>query len=213
MKPTICPTVTAAEPHEYRAQMERIATFATRVHIDLSDGSLAPNKLIDLDKVWWPGGVRADLHVMLRSPFEHSELYRALGPQMVIVHAEGAGDFESFAKLMHSHGIETGVALLPDTPVETIQPALQLIDHVLIFSGKLGFFGGTADLGLLEKVSALKKLKPTLEIGWDGGISDQNATELVRGGVEVLNVGGYIQKSDHAELAYDQLVAAANQAA
>lgn len=206
--PTVTPTVTAAEPHEFRQQMERVATIATRIHIDLSDGSLAPNQLIDLDKVWWPGGVRADLHVMLRDPFAHVELYRALGPQMVIVHAEGSGDFEAFAKLMHGHGIETGVALLPETPAELILPALDMIDHVLIFSGKLGFFGGEADLSLLNKVNILKSAKPTLEIGWDGGINDQNARQLVEGGVEVLNVGGYIHKSDDPEQAFHTLTAA-----
>ena len=203
---TICPTVTAEDPHTYRAQMEQIANFAMRVHIDLSDGSLAPNKLIDLDKVWWPGGIRADLHAMLERPFDHVELYRALGPQLVIVHAEGKGDFAAFAKLMHGHGIETGVALLPETSVDTIAPALDMIDHVMIFSGKLGFFGGQADLGLLDKVRQLKQLKPTIEIGWDGGINDQNARELVAGGVDVLNVGGYIHHSKNPEEAYETLL-------
>lgn len=205
---SVCPTVTAAEPHAFREQMERVATFAVRVHIDLSDGSLAPNKLIDLDKVWWPGGVRADLHVMLKDPFEHIELYRALGPQLVIVHAEGKGDFDEFAKLMHHHGIETGVALLPETPADWIIPSLDMIDHVLIFSGKLGYFGGTADLGLLDKARKLKEAKPSLEIGWDGGINADNARALVNGGVEVLNVGGFIHKSQDPENAYEQLIEA-----
>jgi ribulose-phosphate 3-epimerase len=205
MAATICPTITADNPHMYREQMEQIANFAVRVHIDLSDGSLAPNKLIDLDKVWWPGGVRADLHVMLANPFAHVKLYRALGPQLVIVHAEAKGDFGAFADIMHHHGMETGIALLPETDVELIVPGLDLIDHVMIFSGKIGYFGGTADLSLLEKVVRLKSLKPTLEIGWDGGINDQNALELAANGVDVLNVGGFIHNSKNPEVAYDTL--------
>ena len=31
-----------------------------------------------------------------------------------------------------------------------------------------------------------------LEFGWDGGITDQNVAVLVNGGVDVLNVGGFI---------------------
>src|SRR5689334_12562451 len=114
---TICPTIDAENAHTYRTQIERVAPFAARLHIDASDGTLAPNKLLELDRIWWPGGVRADLHVMLREPFKHLELYRALGPQLVIVHAEAEGDFAAFAEAMHRHGIETGVALLPETPV------------------------------------------------------------------------------------------------
>ncbi len=208
MNPTICPTVTAENAHTYRTQIERVAMFAPRIHIDISDGILAPTKLLELDKIWWPGGVRADIHVMLADPFAHVDLYRALGPQMVIVHAEAEGDFVEFAEMMHRHGIETGVALLQDTPVDTIVPAIDLIDHVLIFSGHLGYFGGTADLGLLEKIRQLRALKPTLEIGWDGGINDENVRALAEGGVDVLNVGGFIQRSPDAQAAYEQLVKA-----
>jgi ribulose-phosphate 3-epimerase len=107
---------------------------------------------------------------------------------------------------MHRHGIETGIALLQETPVEAIVPALPLIDHVLIFSGTLGKVGGTADLGLLDKVAALRQLKPQLEIGWDGGINDTNARQLVEGGVSILNVGGFIQKAADPEAAYATLV-------
>lgn len=202
---SICPTVTATNAHNYRTQIERIAQFASRIHIDVSDGILAPNKLLDLDQVWWPGGVRADLHVMLDNPFDHVEIYRSLGSQLVIVHAEAKGDFMAFAEFMHRHGIETGVALLQDTPVETIVPAIDMIDHVLIFSGKLGYFGGQADLSLLDKVKQLKQIKPALEIGWDGGINDSNAMLLADGGVEVLNVGGFIQRSPQPRAAYEKL--------
>lgn len=209
MSATICPTITAENPHIFRQQMERVATFAMRVHIDLSDGSLAPNRLVEPDKVWWPGGMRADLHAMLENPFEHVELYRALGPQLVIVHAEAKGDFGAFAEVMHHHGIETGIALLPETDVELIVPGLDMIDHVMIFSGKLGYFGGEANLGLLEKVKRLRKLKPQLEIGWDGGINDHNARELSHGGVDVLNVGGFIHRSQNPEDAFETLMLAA----
>jgi ribulose-phosphate 3-epimerase len=202
---SIAPTVTAENAHTYRTQMERLAPFATRVHIDVMDGHFAPTKSINLDQVWWPGGVRADLHMMIRNPFQHVELYRALGPTLVIVHAEAKGDFVTFAQAMHRHGIETGVALLQQTAVETIAPALELIDHVLVFSGDLGHFGGRADLRLLQKVEQLRRLKPTLEIGWDGGINGGNARQLAEGGVDVLNVGGYIQRADDPEVSYETL--------
>jgi ribulose-phosphate 3-epimerase len=76
---------------------------------------------------------------------------------------------------------------------------------VLVFSGNLGHHGGEADLGLLEKVRQIKVHHPEVEIGWDGGINDQNVKQLVEAGVEVLNVGGYIQKADYPERAYATL--------
>jgi len=203
MAADICPTILASDPHEFRAQTERVAGFARRLHIDLTDGEFAPSSTISLDRVWWPGGVAADLHVMYQQPFEHLEALIGLGPQLVIVHAEAEGDFIHFANAMHRHGIEAGVALLPETPVEKIQPSLALTDHVLIFSGNLG----AVYLTLHDKVKALKSLKPSLEIGWDGGVNDQNAQALTRGGVDVLNVGGFIQQAEDPAAAYARLEA------
>lgn len=208
MATTICPSVTAQDANEYKNQMNRIAHFATRVHIDVADGIFTPVKLLSIDQVWWPGGVRADLHVMYQRPFEYYKTYLSLAPQMVIVHAEAEGKFVPFAELMRRHGVEVGVALKPDTPVELIRPALEWIDHVLIFSGNLGHFGGQADLQLVDKARLLRRLKPQLEIGWDGGINDNNAQALARGGIDVLNVGGYIQHAADPRQAYGLLARA-----
>jgi ribulose-phosphate 3-epimerase len=203
---SIAPTVTADNNDDYRTQIELISRIATRVHIDLSDGIFAQRKLVGLDDVWWPAGVRADLHMMYQKPFDHIETYLALGPQMVIVHAEAEGDFMAFANKMHKHGIEVGVALLPDSGVTAISQALPYIDHVLVFSGNLGYQGGsTANLNLLKKVRDLRVISKRVEIGWDGGINDENVEALMSGGVEVLNVGGFIQKADDPSHAYQLL--------
>src|SRR6185369_7177545 len=190
---TICPTVTAQSVDEYRQQMEHIAPFAKRVHIDVADGIFTPVKLTPLDQVWWPAGMHADIHVMYEQPFKYAKKLFELHPKLIVVHAEAQGDFVEFAEAAHHHGIEVGVALRPETMPDSIAPALPWIDHVLIFSGHLGHFGGKANTHLLTKVLYLKRLKPALEIGWDGGINDQNARTLAAGGVEVLNVGGFIQ--------------------
>lgn len=205
----ICPTIDAETVEMYQKQVERIASFAHRVHIDLGDGVFTPNTLVPIDQVWWPGGVRADLHVMYKQPFKHLEALVALGPQLVIVHAEADGDFPGFVTYMHDHGIEAGVALLQETAVETIIPALELIDHVLIFSGNLGHQGGSqADLKLLDKVKAVKAARPNIEVGWDGGVTDQNIQQLVAAGVEVVNVGAFVQHADNAAHAYKTLQSA-----
>jgi ribulose-phosphate 3-epimerase len=208
MSATICPTILAGTSQEYQHQIDRVTSFAGRLHIDLADGMFAPVKTISLEQVWWPGNVRADLHLMYQKPFEHYKTYIDLGPQMVIVHAESAGHFVPFAELMHHHGIEVGVALKPKSPVELIRPALDWIDYVLIFSGKLGHFGGQINLDLLSKAKALRQLKPQLEIGWDGGIDDQNAKTLVLGGIDVLNVGSYLNHAADPLAAYSMLTRA-----
>jgi ribulose-phosphate 3-epimerase len=200
----ICPTVTPLSTAEFKQQMERLEEFITRVHLDFMDGDFAPTKSPPIEQAWWPIGVECDLHVMYRKPLEELETIISLQPSLVVIHAE-ADKVEEFLTEISGLGIKKGLALLHDSTVERIKPYLAQLDHVLIFSGDLGHFGGTADLTLLEKVKALKEIKPSLEIGWDGGINAENVAKLAAGGVDVLNVGGYIQRAADPEIAYDTL--------
>lgn len=202
---TICPTVTALNQHQYREQIARIAGFATHVHLDFMDGHFTPTTSPAVEDAWWPHTMQADLHVMYKDPTRHVDAIIALNPRLVIIHAEAEGDFMAFAGMLHDHDIGVGVALLPKSPVNKIEPALDMIDHVLVFSGDLGRHGGVADLSLLGKVKMLKGIKPGLEIGWDGGINADNAPKLIAGGVDVLNVGGYIQRAQNPARNYQRL--------
>lgn len=201
MNAVICPTVMGKSSKEYREAIERIAEFAERIHIDFADGEFAPTKLEPIEDAWWPLGLIVDFHIMYQRPLEHLETVINLQPSLVVIHAEADGA-EEFLKELEGMGIHRGVALLKDTPASTIEPYIEHLEHVLVFSGDLGYYGGKADLGLLDKVAEIKKMKPSLEIGWDGGINDQNAADLAKGGVDVLNVGGFIQKATDPEDAY-----------
>jgi ribulose-phosphate 3-epimerase len=201
----ICPAILASTPEEYRAQIEKVGHFAQRIQIDLTDGSFAPSNTVKAKDAWWPVGVKADFHLMMHHPFTAVRTILEHQPNMVIVHAESEGDFPALVEFCHERGVRVGVALLAKTAAETILPALGLIDHVLIFSGDLGHFGGQADLDLLGKVQIFKDNKPDLEIGWDGGINDQNISALAAGGVDVFNVGGFIQKADNPEKTFQAL--------
>lgn len=204
---TICPTVMGANSREYREAIERIADFAERIHIDFADGVFAPTKLEPIEEAWWPLGLIVDFHIMYKKPLEHLESVVLHQPNLAIVHAE-ADDAEKFLIELDGMGIQRGVALLKDTPVEKIKSYVEHLDHVLVFSGDLGYYGGVADLDLLETVKRLKELNPELEIGWDGGVNEQTAGQLAAGGVDVLNVGGAIQKAVDPEGAYELLVRA-----
>jgi len=203
--PLICPTVLAADGESYKRQMGRIAHFGHRIQIDLTDGEFAKTTTIKPDEIWWPVGFKADIHLMYQEPMSAMKATVAKDPHLIIVHAEAGGNFGELAQYCHDRQVQVGVALLPATSPELIVKELPYIDHVLIFSGDLGSFGGHADLSLLEKVSFLKQHKPELEVGWDGGVNQQNVSELIFGGVDVLNVGGFIQNSEDPEKAYNSL--------
>lgn len=203
--PIICPTILAATANEYKQQMEKVAPFAHRIQIDLTDRLFASPATVKAEEAWWPVGIQADFHLMYKDPRSAVKAILEHKPHLVIIHAEGEGDFSQVAELCHAHGVKVGVALLQKTSPQTVLPALGAIDHVLIFSGELGKYNGHANTGLLSKVHFLRTHKPGLEIGWDGGINDQNISQLIFGGVDVFNVGSYLQTAQEPEKAFKKL--------
>lgn len=206
---TICPTVTAYDPTSFREQIDKVSAISSRIHLDFMDGQFAPTLSPPLMSVHVPEGHVIDLHLMFKKPLEYIDTIKQLSPNMVIIHAEAEGSYVEFITALRHEHIKVGVSLLQDTPAKQIAASINDIDHVLIFSGNLGHYGGTADLKLLVKVKELRRLKPTIEIGWDGGINDQNVKQLVEAGVDILNVGGFIQNAPDPSAAYATLKALA----
>lgn len=203
----ICPTVTAFNPHDYRAQIEMLEPFAKRLHIDLMDGKFAPTKSPDLEHIWLPEGMVNDVHLMYEHPTPYLEQLIALKPSLVIIHAEAELDHADFAAKLQAAGIKAGLGVLQKTSIAEVKDVLAHFDHIMIFSGNLGHHGSTADLNMLDKVQEVRDTYPDIEIAWDGGITDKNAKELVDAGVDALNVGGFIHKAQNPQVAYAKLEA------
>ncbi len=202
----ICPTVTPDTVEEYERQANILVKFAKRVHLDFMDGEFAPSTSPDLKNVVKPKNVVVDLHVMYQTPAEDLETIIKFKPNLVVVHAEADGNFVEMARELHKNGIKAGVALLQQTPVSVLKPAIAELDHVLIFSGNLGYQGGSAvDFGLLDKAKEIHKLKSGLEIAWDGGVNDENVRALADGGIDVINVGGFIMKAENPRERFETL--------
>lgn len=208
--PDICPTITVETRDDYERQLNVAKLIAGRIHIDLADGTMTARQLLSLIDMSWPKELKVDLHIMSNTPGAvMASINLKCKPQLVIIHAEAEGNFVNLASRLKRHDIRVGVALLQATGPEIIKPALDLVDHVLIFSGNLGYQGGsTANMDLLSKAQTLKAWKPELEIGWDGGVSDANIKLIADGGVDIINVGGYIQSSNDPKEAYAKLASA-----
>lgn len=202
----IVPTIMAETLDQLRESTQRLQTFARRVHIDISDGEFAPTFLLPEAQLFWPQGWEVDIHAMVARPSEHIQQLIQLKPSMVIFHAETQEDVVPHFATLKQAGIKAGLALLKTTVPSTVQPAIEAADHVMIFSGDLGKFGGTASLMQLEKIRLIKKIKPNVEIGWDGGVKLDNAYTLTQGGADILNVGGEIANSAAPADTYNELV-------
>lgn len=202
----IAPSITVETADQYKAAVDRITPFAQRVHIDISDGEFAPTFLFGEAQLWWPQNWQVDLHAMVARPSEHLPQLIAKKPSLITFHVETAEDPIVLLNQIKQAGIRAGIALLKTTVPSSVAEAIKLADHVMIFSGNLGHYGGTASLMQLEKVRLVKAINPNVEIGWDGGVSMENAYTLTQGGVDVLNTGSALSSATDPAATYQALV-------
>lgn len=202
----VAPSLTYSTAEEYTAYLKKLEPIASRIHIDVSDGILTPVRSIGLPQVWWPQTMIADVHIMYQRPLEHTEQLVSMKPNLVVVHPEAEGDLKAFGEHLHQFGIMFGIVIMPGVGLTSLTSLLEIADHAMIFSGKLGYYGGHADPERFEQVKQLKRLYPKIEIGWDGGANASNVHQIAHAGVNVLNVGSGLSKMPDLEAAYATLI-------
>lgn len=202
----IAPCLTVENEDQYKQAIQNIQPFAKRVHIDTSDGEFAPSFLLGADKLWWPQEWIVDIHAMVARPSEHAQALVGLKPSLLIFHAEVQEDLLPVMQYVKQNGVKAGVALKRSTVPRDVAPLIEAADHVMIFSGDLGYYGGVASMMQLEKIRLIKAINQSVEIGWDGGASIENAFSMAQGGVDVINVGSAIAEATEPQAAYQSIV-------
>jgi len=199
---SVAPTVLATTPEDYAHRINNVKPFAKRLHIDVADGVFEDQKSVGLTQVYDIDGVPFDLHLMMVHPESQLENIIALQPELVIVHFEAPFDREAFFKELRQLEIRVGLAIKTETTIEQVKDVLATVDHLVVFTGRLGHNGGEFRADCLEKIGQARAINPNLEIAVDGGLNQETARLAVEAGADLLDVGSFIQDSDDPEIAY-----------
>jgi ribulose-phosphate 3-epimerase len=206
---SVAPTILASTPEDYSARIQRVKPFAKRLHIDICDGVFIDTRTVGLSQVYDIDGVPFDLHLMMDHPEGQLENICSLHPSLVIVHYEAAADYEAFWHELRSMEIKVGLAIKPETTIEQVKHLLPGLDHLLIFTGRLGHNGGEFRTDCLEKIGQARAINPDLEIGVDGGVNQETGRMAIEAGANLLDCGSFIHDAEDPEIAYIALQAIA----
>lgn len=202
----IVPAILTDDPADFAARLKRVEPFATRIHIDITDGEFAPSKTLGLAQVYGFAGAEIDLHLMMHQPERQLETIISLNPALVIWHFEARADHQRILDDLGQVGIKRGLALLPETGPEQIAAHVAGLDHVLVFTGHLGYYGGEMKTDCLAKIPELKKARADLEVGVDGGVNFETAKLAVEAGADVLDSGNFIQTAPSPKRTFEKLM-------
>ena len=145
------------------------------LHLDVMDGHFVPNISFGphlIDSIRPVTQAYFDAHLMISAPLRYAPAFAKAGAQNITFHVEVVNDAAQTAREIRKLGCHVGITLNPATPVETLWPALDHVDVVLVMSVVPGFSGQKFMPEVLPKVREVRKrLRADQRLEIDGGIN------------------------------------------
>jgi ribulose-phosphate 3-epimerase len=209
MKKILAPSLLAGDHGNLRSSLDEVESDGRQwIHLDLMDGHFVPNLSFGPQTV---ADLRSgsklffDVHLMLERPDLYLDPFIAAGSELITIHLEPQYDHVSSLKKIRDAGIQTGLAINPDTPVDLFFPYLDEVDLCLCMTVNPGFGGQSFKAYVLDKVRELSKRRAEGDhdflIEVDGGVGPQHVEECLEAGVDVFVAGTSYYKANPEERA------------
>jgi ribulose-phosphate 3-epimerase len=203
-KVKLAPSILSADFSRLGEQVaETTKAGADYIHIDVMDGRFVPQITIGAPVVAairpWTN-LPLDVHLMIEAPESQISQFIDAGADIITVHIEACPHIHRAVQTIREARVKAGVAINPDTSIDTVMDVLPSLDLVLLLTVNPGFGGQTFIEAVLDKVAQLraeldrKNLNTELEV--DGGINAEVAPRVVRAGARVLAAGSAVFNSE-----------------
>jgi ribulose-phosphate 3-epimerase len=171
-------------------------------HLDIMDGLFVPNISYGpmLVEFFRKATTKiCDVHLMIEEPGKYTEIFKKAGADILSVHIEACPHLHRNIQQIKDLGMQAGVAVNPHTPVELLKDILPDIDIVNLMSVNPGFGGQSFIPNTLLKIKQLREMidqrSLNVKIEIDGGVTEENAKQIIEAGADVLVAGNTIFKS------------------
>jgi ribulose-phosphate 3-epimerase len=212
----IAPSLLAADFTRLAEDVRRVAPVIDWLHLDVMDGHFVPNISFGIPVIEALRSITDvffDCHIMTTNPDAYlTELAKA-GINQATVHIEAVPDPTRAMERARDNGLAFGVVLNPGTPFAAVAPYVEISDVVVIMSVEPGHGGQTFLPEVLHKVEDAREWVEsrglTADIQVDGGITPENAGQVISAGATVLVAGTAVFRADDPLAAVDALRRAA----
>jgi ribulose-phosphate 3-epimerase len=210
------PSLYAADFARLGEQIDALLNAGARVfHFDVGDGhfvepvTMGPVVLKSIAPAIHRLGGVIDCHLMVDNPEHHFQQIKDAGGDSVTFHVEVANEPWKTIKAARDLGLGVGVAFNPETEVETAVEASLGADLALCMSIHPGYSGQEFLPDSLWRIARLRKELPSsLFVQVDGGITEENVTDVRKVGADLIVAGSAIFGMEDLPRAYRRLVKA-----
>lgn len=204
MKKILAPSILSADFKILGEQIRQTEEGGAQyIHFDVMDGMFVPSISFGmpvLSSIRGLTGQTIDVHMMVTEPVRLVEDFVKCGADILTVHYEACSDLRADIDCIHSLGVKAGISVKPETPVEVLEPYLELADMFLVMCVVPGFGGQTFLPGSIEKIRKLRSMLTAggmeKDIEVDGGIHHSNVTEVLDAGANVIVAGSAVYRGD-----------------
>ncbi|MEC9096393.1 MAG: ribulose-phosphate 3-epimerase [Planctomycetota bacterium] len=215
--PLILPSLLLCDFGDLRGELELLEQAGVQaLHLDVMDGSFVPNMTYGMPIV--EGLARhtelpLDVHLMIQEPVRYVNQFAAAGSDLITVHVEACSDLPATLQQIRELGVASGVALNPETEIDTILPHLELCDLVLCMSVNAGFGGQKFNPVSIEKSKQLAQIREQQQLEFilevDGGINVETIGDCFLSGATWFVAGSSIFNKQCYQQAVSDLTTAA----
>jgi ribulose-phosphate 3-epimerase len=190
----IAPSILSADFTRLGEQIaEAESAGADWIHMDVMDGHFVPNLTMGpvvVEACRRATSLPLDVHLMIEHPENLLEAFAQAGASSLIVHVETCPDIIGTLKTIRLLGCKAGVTLNPATPASDIEPALILVDQVLVMTVHPGYSGQEFMPEIITKVAEIRRrLDESHSPAWlevDGGITAATISRVREAGADAF---------------------------
>ncbi|PIT88505.1 MAG: hypothetical protein COU29_01845 [Candidatus Magasanikbacteria bacterium CG10_big_fil_rev_8_21_14_0_10_36_32] len=207
MEKQIIPTILVTTFDEFTEQIKKLKKFPL-TQIDVMDGEFVDNKSFEeIEKINQLDNLpNFELHLMVKHPLTEIEKWSAIkNIRRVIFHIESDDNPTAVLEKINGHCWQAGIAINPETPLETIEPYFNRVNEILFLTVHPGHRGGSFIPEVKNKIEEFIKIKNRPLCAADGGINKNNIIELKNCGVEIFCIGSALTMSDNVEKTYQEI--------
>lgn len=170
------------------------------VHCDVMDGEFVPNITFGMPMV---EALRRntdmflDVHLMIVKPERYVERFVKAGANLVTFHPEASEDPFGTIEKIKAMGAKAGIVLNPDIPCNVAKDFVGKVDLIMLMGVFPGFGGQKFIPEVMEKITELKEMTKGTDVlvELDGGVTLENAPEMVKRGLDVMVAGNAVFKA------------------
>ncbi len=210
----IAPSILAADFSKLGQEVDEvISAGADIIHFDVMDNHFVPNLTIGpmVCQSLRDHGVTAiiDVHLMVEPVDQLIGSFIDAGADWITFHPEASADIGRSLQLIRDGGCKGGLAINPETSLDSVKIFLNKIDIILLMSVNPGFGGQKFIRKTLEKLrearSIIDKSGLNIHLEIDGGVSSKNIREIASAGADTFVAGSAIYGAEDYNLAINNM--------